>query len=169
MLNGTPKPPVAIPPAARWIVCERASRWVRAFRAVFCLDQRLEKLDRALLETRSCEACQSELSRYPASFVSLEISPESTAECLNLTAWVTREFPDARMSVVFSCDDDPAVWHDREMAFREAGAIATAASIWSLDQLLTRAQYHLTNAPETKMSLEQRFWCQLPWSESDAR
>ena len=115
--------------------------------------------------TRSCEACQSELSRYPASFVSLELSPESIAECLNLTAWVASEFPDARTSVVSSCDDDPAVWHDREMAFREAGAITTAASIWNLDRLLTHAQYHLTNVPAKEMSLEQRIWSQLPWAE----
>lgn len=151
---------------ARWILWERGSRWVSIVRARMNADRRFDPLERALLTVTSCGECRTTLDRFPSSFVTLEITQDDFIECLGLAVHIAKEFQDARVSVVSSCDDGPSAWHLRELAFREAGVVTVAQNIWNIDRILSCAQNHLENVPIIEMPLDARLWAELPWSES---
>ncbi|MBN1852694.1 MAG: hypothetical protein JW829_08215 [Pirellulales bacterium] len=155
----------SIQPRTRWILCEQAARWGRAFRVAMSQESRFKRLERLLIETRTLGACQSMLDRFPASYFTLEVTRDGFNQQLGFAAMIAKEYADTRLSVVSSCDDGPAFWHDRELAFREAGAITAARSIWNINRILDGALCHMAHVPIEKMPLEQRIWAELPWPE----
>lgn len=134
------------------IVCEREGRWAVALR------RDLPRPEVRVHETRSVEECWEMLTRWPASFVVVELTRANATAVLERMAWLERDFPLARVAVVA----------DRALGFcewlmREAGAVHFTVSPRRLGPLGGLAVRHLDAAPQARLSLTERIWAGLPW------
>jgi hypothetical protein len=134
------------------IVCERDGRWAAALR------RELARPEGRLCETRSLNECWEALTRWPASFVLVELTRANATELLERMAWLERDFPLARVAVVA----------DRDLGFceslmREAGAVHFTVCPRRLQGLGCAALRHLDAAPQPQRSFTKRIWASLPW------
>lgn len=134
------------------IVCERDGGWAVALR------RDLARPEVRVHETRSVDECWEMLTRWPASFVVVELTRANAAALVERMAWRERDFPLARVAVVA----DRALG-SCERLMREAGAVHFTVSPRRLRPLGCLAMRHLDAAPDPQLSLTERIWARLPW------
>ncbi len=113
-------------------------------------------------EVRSLADCRRLLTRWPSSFVVIEVSREEMAAVLGLLVRWERDFPLARAAVV--AERSLAEW---QWPLREAGAVWFTASPRELAAVATIARRHLEQAPEPRLGIAERLWRGLPWGRDE--
>lgn len=139
-------------PTARFILCEKSSRWAIAARRA------LGKRSDVLVETRSLTQCSRELTASPSSLVAIETTPDNLENVVALLLLQSRRFDGAKCVLV----GDDAL-HLAEPLLREAGAVAVFSSPRQAPQLARIALRHLAHAPPADLPLVEAIWDRLPW------
>jgi hypothetical protein len=138
--------------AVRLIVCESSGQWSIGLRG------ELSEAGIRLWECRSLPEAWEALSRTPAAFVIAEASHEKLDDLLRRIAWLSRDFPQARIAVVAPRNMARYQW-----LLREAGAIHFLTSPRRLAPLAGLVVRHLANVPLPPQTMLERIWASLPW------
>ncbi len=136
------------------IICERTDRWAAALR------RPLQQVGHRILQTRSLDACWSEVAARPASLVAVEAT---TVNLEALLPWLPRlmaGFPRARVVVLGQRALESAEW-----LLREAGAVHVVFSPRQWQPIVRIAQRHLGAAPRPDDTDRRRIWRRLPWAD----
>jgi len=135
------------------IICERTGTWAAALRRALA--------DRVKLrETRSLEACESELSTAPQSILALELNATNVERVLDLLARLAWQAPQARAIVLAD-----RRWRAYEWLLREAGAVHVVTSRRDLGSVADLVAAHVARLPVRPASVTQRIWDALPWGD----
>jgi hypothetical protein len=143
---------LANPPSVRLIVCEGGGSWSIALRL------ELAAAGVRIWDCRSLPEAWDALGQTPAAFLVAEATGENLDALLPRMAWLSRDFPQARIAVV--ADRGMARY---EWLLREAGAVHFLTSPRKLAQLAAVVVRHLANVPPPLQSLVDRVWASLPW------
>lgn len=141
--------------SGRLIVCERTGQWATNLR------RELAAAGVRVWETRSLTEAWEALAATPAAMLVVELSAENVEGLLRRMAWMSREFPRARVAVVAARRMAGYQW-----LMREAGALHFVCSPRRLGPLAALAIRHLADVPMPQQTLVERIWASLPWGET---
>jgi len=134
------------------IVCEREGAWATGLR------RELAGAGIALSESRNLTDAWSALTAQPASMLVVEVTAQNIQSLLRRMAWLSRDFPRARIAVVANRRASRYEW-----LVREAGAVHFACSPRGIAVLAHLAIRHLAETPPPQQTLVERIWSSLPW------
>ena len=141
-------------PSARFIVCERSTKWAVALR------RQLQAGDPRVYETRTLDDCLQTVAADPTSIVAVEAT---AANLEALVKWIRRlrgEFRRAAIVVLGSRGLEPSEW-----LLREVGALHAVFSPRDLQPVLWLVRRHLAAQKAEDESDPQSVWRQLPWGD----
>jgi hypothetical protein len=140
-------------PQARLIVCERAGTWSVVLRG------ELAGAGVRLWQCRGLAEAWEALAVTPSAFLVVEATRENVGDLLRRTAWLSRDFPLARIAVVA-----PRSMIGYQWLLREAGALHFLTSPRRPASLAGIVIRHLANVPQPPQSMAERIWASLPWA-----
>ena len=120
--------------AKLWLLYERTGRWSSAIQSLpafhACTETRT-----AFQRIESQDSLQVALEQHPNSCVTLELTDDGFAECLNLVAAISASYPKAHLSIVASIPSNYSAWTRYKLALQEASAVTTFHDIFKVEEL----------------------------------
>ncbi len=143
---------------ARFIVCEKSSRWANSFRRKGVLRRSDGIRGGTVHETRSLQHLEDAISEYPNSFVVAELRRENGEALMLQLCEIGAGFPGVVFAVVAQRGLEAWQW-----PLREAGAVLFVESPRNIDGILRMAKRHLARAPVPPRTIRQSIFDRLPW------